>query len=105
MTHWLPELGSRNLQLYFWVASYFTMFFSFSERLTLGKIAKVAVVVGSLLTLAYFLDPGIDRGNFAAGFVQWLLILMVLVLGNGVMRMATSMFRKREANRLDWIQE
>lgn len=39
MSQWLPELGSRNLQLYFWVASYFTMFFSFSERLTLGKIA------------------------------------------------------------------
>lgn len=105
MSQWLPELGSRNLQLYFWVASYFTMFFSFSERLTLGKIAKVAVVVGSLLTFAYFLDPGLDRGNFAVGILQWLLVLMVLVVGNGVMRLVTSMFRRKEASRLDWIQE
>ena len=105
MAHWLPELGSRNLQLYFWVLTYFTLFFSLGERLTLGKIGKVAVLSGSLLTFAFFLDPDLDRSGPVQAICNWLLVVLALVVANGLMRTATSLFKRKEPKRLDWIDQ
>lgn len=103
--HLLPEIDSRNLQVYFWLASYFTLFFSMSERLTLGKILKVALTTGPFLVLGYFLDPSNDRGGFVTGITNWLTLLMLLVVVNGLMRLGGSLFQRKQANRLDWIDE
>jgi len=103
MSRWLPGLGSPNLQLYFWIITYFTLFFSLGERLTLGKIVKVAILSGSLLTFAFFLDPRLDRSGLGQALCNWLLVVLALVAGNGMMRMATSLFKRKEASRLDWI--
>ncbi|MBX3172036.1 MAG: hypothetical protein KF760_31810 [Candidatus Eremiobacteraeota bacterium] len=103
MARFLPELDSRNLQAYFLVASYFTLFFSVGERLTLGKLLKVAGMAGGALTFAYFLDPGLDRAGFGQGMCNWLVLILALVVVNGMQRVATSLFKRKEANRLDWI--
>lgn len=83
----VPELGSPHLYACFWVMAYFTLFFSPGERLTLGKILKVAVINAALLTFAHFLDPSGDRHGSAETILNWLVLLGLLVCGNGLMRL------------------
>ncbi len=101
--HWLPEIESRNLQLYFWLVSYFTLFFSIGDRITLGKILKVALLSGPFLLLAYFLEPLNDRGGYFQGFCNWLSLLVLLVLVNGLLRGAYLIRKRKDPRRLDWI--
>ena len=105
MGRYLPQIDSRNLQLYFWLASYFTLFFSVGERLTLGKILKVAVLTGPFLIFAYFLDASYERGGFGIGILNWFLLLLTLVVFNGLMRAGASLFQRQETSRLDWIEK
>ncbi len=105
MGRFLPELGSTNLQIYFWLASYFTLFFSLSERLTLGKILKVASITGTVLVFAYLLDPVGDRRGFGQGILNWLVLIACLVGGNGLMRFSSSLLKPKEPGRLDWIED
>lgn len=103
--HWLPEIASRNVQVYYCLAVYFTLFFSIGDRLTLGKLFKVAAVTGPLLVLAYFLEPGRDREGAGQALFNWLVMLVLLVVVNGCLRACQAMVRRRDPNRLDWMEQ
>ncbi|MBN9414318.1 hypothetical protein ABS71_01310 [bacterium SCN 62-11] len=103
--HWLPEIASRNVQVYFWVAAYFTLFFSIGDRLTLSKILKVALCTGPLLVLAYFLEPNWERAGGGQALFNWLVLLLLLVLVNGLLRAIQSLKQGRDSHRLDWMEK
>jgi hypothetical protein len=98
----LPHIRATNLQLYFAIANYFTLFFSLGDRLTLSKILKLALFSGLWMGYAYFVDPSVEAGDFGQGVLGWFSLGVLLVVVNAALRIGK---RGLKPGRLDWQNE
>lgn len=98
----LPHIRATNLQLYFVIANYFTLFYSLGDRLTLGKMFKLAGFSAMLMGFAYFVDPGVEPGDFGQGVLGWFSLSVLLVLVNAFLRLGKS---GASRSRLAWRDE
>lgn len=94
LNYYLPHLGSTNLQIYFLVASYFTLFFSGGARLTLHKIAILALLSGTLLAIACLLDPSTGQKELTQAVLGWFLLVVILILTHGLTRFVQASWRR-----------
>ena len=102
---WLPHIHAQNLQVYFWIASYFTLFFSLGNRLTLGKMLIMAACSGLFMGFAYVVDPSVDSSDFFEGVLGWGLLSVILVAANALVRAALAPFRPKPSRLPDWQED
>jgi len=87
----LPGFHSENVQIYFFIALYFNLYFSFWNRLTLLRLLGAFVLTAGLLGFGYLADPGSAEDR--AGVVAALVCLpLTLILFNGLKRLLMSAY-------------
>jgi len=85
-------------------ATYFTLFFSLGNRLTLGKTLLMAAFSGLFMSVAYLVDPSVGPSDFFQGVLGWGSLSVILVAANALVRLALSPFHSK-ASRAPDLQE
>ena len=89
INHWLPGFHSENVQIYFFIALYFNLYFSFWNRLTILRLLGAFTLSAGLLGFAYLTDP-VSAQDREGVLLALLCLPLTLTLFNGLKRLLSA---------------